>query len=227
MADFPTTIWDGEQLSVDGLAVKDHEDFIEPHLLRSLAIDLTTLTNELIATQNHFIDKWDDLRITVNSVKVSTTNPPTWTSYKGSEILAFSDQAVEGNEEIVYFICQMPHNWKEASTIIPHAHWVGEDNTAGNVRWLFTYSWANVGSAFPSETSLTVDDANGDTDIHNIASFGNVSGTSKNISSILLCSLKRNSSHANDTFTSKDAYLLEIDIHYQCDGVGSDNETSK
>lgn len=170
--------------------------------------------------------QWDDLRIAVNSIGLGpSTNPPQQAAYKGGYILAFEDEAV--NEDIVYFVAQMPHRWKEGTNIIPHLHWVGEDNTAGNVKWAFTYSWANLGDAFPAESELTVVDANGETDVHNIASIGEISGKDKTLSSMLICSLRRNSTDSEDTLTNKDAYLLEFDIHYQIDSFGSREEYIK
>ena len=173
-------------------------------------------------------EMWDDLRVPISAIKVPAANNPTWTAYKGGQILAFSDQAVLGNEEIVYFVAQLPHSYKQGTDIEAHVHWVGEDNTAGNVRWLLTYSWANIGSVLPAESELTVNGANGgDTDEHNLSDFGFTTGAGKEISSMIICSLKRNSSNAGDTFTGKDAYLLEIDFHFQKNSLGSDAEQSK
>jgi len=173
------------------------------------------------------ISVWDDLRFPASSVKIAGTKVPTLTAYKGGQILAFSDQAVEANEEQITFIAQLPHTYKQGSSIHPHVHWVGEDNTAGNVRWKFTYSWANINTAFPAESPLYIDAANMETDVHNINYFDLISGDGKQISSILICSLTRNSSHANDTFTGKSAYLLEVDIHYEIDSNGSNTELLK
>lgn len=171
---------------------------------------------------------WDDLRVPVNAVKVAATKVPTLTTYKGGHVYAFADQAVEGNEEQVTFVCQIPHGYKQGSSIYPHVHWVGQDNTEGNVRWKLTYSWANITEAFAAEADIYVDAANSTTtDTHNMASFSAISGVGKTISSMLICSLTRNSSHDNDTFTGKSAYLLEFDFHIEMDSVGSNTESKK
>lgn len=222
MASYPTSIWDGTMLGYNSLINKIDSSLAEPHIFHALALDLDSISNEIIAIQTHLTDKIDDLRVPVNAVKLSGSKPPTWTDYKGGQVLAFSDQAVEGNEEVIYFIAQLQHARSADSNIEPHVHWVGEDNTAGNVRWKLTHSWANIDSAFPSESTLTVDDANAETDIHNYASFGGITGTGKTRSSMLICSLRRNSSHANDTFTGKNAYLLEVDFHTYLSGIGDD-----
>jgi hypothetical protein len=169
--------------------------------------------------------QWDDLRVSVNAVKVSGSKPPTWTSYKSTEVLGFSDQSVAGNEEIVYFSVQMPHAWKEGTDITAHVHWLAEDDTAGNCRWQLTHSWANINGTFPDAATLSVNGAAGAAaDKHVLAALGTLTGTGKTLSSMILCSLRRNSSNAGDTLNGKAAYLLEIDFHYQVDKFGSDTE---
>lgn len=209
-ANFPTSVWDGSTPTRNDRRTDRDPDYE----------DWDQMLAEVIALQNHLTNKTQDNKFPAASIRVPAANNPTWTAYKGSQVLAFSDQAVEGNEEIIYFQAQIAHGRTADSVIVPHVHWVGEDNTAGNVRWKLTYSWANIGDAFPSETTITLDDANLETDIHNYAVFDSIDGTDKTRSSMLLGSLRRNSSHANDTFNSKDAYLLEFDIHERLSGIG-------
>ena len=171
---------------------------------------------------------WDDARVAINALKLSGTKPPTWTAYKGSRVLAFSDQAVEANEEIVYFVMQLSHKYKIGSTLEFHVHWVPEDNTAGNVRWLFTYSWADIDGAFPAESTLVVNAATPEVaDKHTLSGLGDLTGSASGVSSMILCSLKRNSSNAGDTYTGKDAYLTECDFHFEIDMPGSREEYAK
>lgn len=222
-ASFPSSVWDGELLAAAGLASKLNDSVIEPHLLRSLALDIERLKDELVAVQVYLTGEYtEDLKFPATSVKVSGSKPPTWTSYKGGEVLAFSDQAVAGNEEIVYFNVQVPHGRAANTDVEFHVHWVGEDNTAGDARWALTYSWANIAATFPTEQTLTADCANAATDEHLIHSLGKLTGTGKTRSSMIICSLRRNSSHANDTLTAKKAYLLEVDCHIKVSKLGDD-----
>ena len=170
---------------------------------------------------------WSDLQIPVNALKLSGVKPPEWTSYKGGQILAFGDEAVEGNEEIVYFDTQLPSSYLEGSGIECHIHWLGEDNTAGNVAWTLTYSWVNVGEAFPGETTITTLAPNGETDILLEVDLADIDGTDKKIQSMLICSLKRNSSNVADTLTGKSAYIMEVDFHIQINTPGSENQNTK
>lgn len=197
---------------------------------RNIYVNNITSTSNITFTGNITLERpyWDDLRTPVNAIKLSNTKPPTWTAYKGSEVLAFSDQATAGNEEFIFFSVQMPHNYKEGTAIYPHVHFVPEDNTGGNVRWQFTYSWASYGQAFPTEQAVYVNAACGNvTDVHRMGDFGAIVGTNQTISSMLLCQIKRNSSNAGDTYNGKSAYLLEFDIHYEIDGFGSKEIATK
>lgn len=173
--------------------------------------------------------EWDDIRIAVNALRVPAANNPSWISFRGTQILSFSDQGVEGNEEIVYFAVQLPHAWKLGTALKPHIHWMGEDDTAGDVAWKLTYAWGDVNEAFPSESSETITDTNNTAaaDIMNIAPFADIDATDKTLSGMLLCSLRRNSSNVLDTYNAKDARLLEVDFHYQLDTLGSQEEFTK
>jgi hypothetical protein len=63
-------------------------------------------------------------------------------------------------------------------------------------------------------------------DQHLKTRFETVSGAGKKISSMLMCKLQRNSSNVLDTYANA-AYLLEFDIHYQKDDIGSKTELVK
>lgn len=171
---------------------------------------------------------YDDLRIDVNGVKLPGVNPPTWTAFKGSELLGFSSQSVEGNEELCYFTVQFPHARKDGSNVSAHVHWT--HSTAGatdSVKWELTYSWTNIGDTFPTESTTVISELVGSTTSkHHMATFPVISGASKTLSSMMVCRLRRKSSHASDTYSGS-ALLLEIDIHYEIDALGSREYTTK
>lgn len=220
-SEFPGVVWNG--LS-DYTQRTSRDDTIRPNFQ-----DWDKIVAETIAMQRWQNPPWwEDIRVAVNTVRVPPAQPPTWTAYKGTQILAFADQAVEGNEERVYFTVQFPHTYIEGTNIRPHVHWVGEDNTAGDVVWKLTYSWASMQGVFPTETAIIIASANSlTTDYHNYAALPEITGTGKEISSIMLCALKRNSSNAADTYSGKDAYLLEFDVHFLNNTLGSREELSK
>lgn len=170
---------------------------------------------------------WEDLQVPGLSMRLAGSNDPTLTTFVGAtKIYAFADEAV--NEEEVYFTVQIPHAYKEGSSIYPHIHWAPEDGAGGNVRWALEYNWMNVTDQFTGSTTLTVDAAAGSTaKAHRLSSWSAITGTSKTISSILVCRLYRNSSHGNDTYTGKSAFLLQVDFHIERDAVGSKQELVK
>jgi hypothetical protein len=44
---------------------------------------------------------------------------------------------------------------------------------------------------------------------------------SKNISSMLVCNIKRTDTGTDDTWTGTDPMILEVDFHYEIDTMGS------
>jgi hypothetical protein len=161
---------------------------------------------------------YDDLAVSISDARVPAANAPTWTAYKGSQVLAFSAAA----DEIIYFTAQLPHGYKQGEDIFFHLHLVCPDANAGNIRWNFTHSWVNVNGNFPGATTVSVNvAASGTTDKHFIGTIGTLSGTGKNLSSLLLCSLQREGTDGvNDTYGSN-VYLLSMDFHVPIDTIGS------
>lgn len=170
---------------------------------------------------------YEDLRVPFSTVRLPAANPPTATSYKNSEILAFSTTA----DNYVYFTCQLPHSYEEGSDIYPHLHWTIPTDGAGsgeeNVKWDFTYSWANFDDTFPSSVSdtITIDVQKRTADAHMKSKFATINGSDKKISSVLMCSLKRDVSVSNDY--TDNAYGVEFDFHYKKNTIGSLQELRK
>jgi hypothetical protein len=179
--------------------------------------------------------RWEDLQVPVSSVKIkkSLVSEPDWDIYIGNTTLLWFSK-----DEDVVFTVQMPHKWKEGSTIKPHIHWTtGKDNSneaPGNtrVKWGLEYYWTNVGDVFPTDTPFlygsvvaTPNTGSIATREHIITPLGDMTATGKNLSSMIVCRLFR-VNDAEDTFTG-DAGLLEIDFHYQIDSDGSNDEYTK
>jgi len=168
---------------------------------------------------------WDDLRVTMD--KGSSAAILDWFSgSSGPQIWYFRYNA---SVEAMSFTVQLPHNWKEGTTIFPHLHWSPKATGSGNVEWNFEYTWQNyttpTPAAFPAITTSTVI-SNGPfvANTHNITSLTTnnlgLSASGKNISSILVCRIWRNGSATNDTY-QENAGLLFVDFHYQLDTFGS------
>lgn len=175
--------------------------------------------------------KWDDLRVTLDKGSNSAQLDYLIGS-DGPQIWYFRNN--EGIESMSFTV-QMPHTWKEGTTIYPHLHWLPKTSGSGNVEWNFEYSWVNYDAVtpqvFPAITTSTVIATGAFTArSHVITSLttGNVGidGTGKKISSMLICRIWRNSSNASDTYTG-DAGVLFLDFHIQVDGSGSNTQFVK
>ena len=121
----------------------------------------------------------------------------------------------------------MPHGWEYGSAVCPHIHWskTTADGSELDVAWMFRYSIAAIGSA-PSAFSswgdhtLTVGDLSTQEN-HNLSDFADIDMTGHTGSCIIFWEIMRDVSE--DTYGS-DARLIEFDIHYQIDKLGSQEE---
>ena len=199
---------------------------IKPEMFNiELARYLDEYRMAVIEDLNKSMGVWEDLQVNISSVRVPAAAAPTWAAYKGSYILSFAGNA----DNIIYFTAQVQHAYQQGSNLEFHIHYVPEDNAAGNVRWNFTHSWANMGAAFPGETTVTTILATPEvTDQHTYGEIeDSLSGTGKEISSVLLCSLQREATHATDTYNAKAIYLTALDFHVEFDSNGSRTLSTK
>jgi len=167
--------------------------------------------------------RWDDLKVPVNSVKIkNVATEPNWDDFLGNTALLWFD-----NGDDVIFTVQMPHAWKEGTTIYPHVHWTIKNGNLGTdtVTWGLEYSWQKIGQVFgatktSSGTNLLSVNSGLDYE-HLLTPLEPISGSGMNLSSMLVCRLTRSSG------TYGPAGLLEIDFHYQIDSDGSNQEFTK
>jgi hypothetical protein len=179
---------------------------------------------------------FDDLRVEP-TVRLSSPKAPAYTNYlaggsaSGLYFYLF-DNAVLATEKEVNFKLQMPHGKKLASAIHLHVHWVPTSTgSAGDkVRWGLEYTKANpngvfgaVGAYIYADTPVTPPSTTPTIHTHYITEFADIDMTGDALSTILLCRLFRNSSHADDTFAG-DVGLLYIDCHVEFDHLGSNEE---
>ena len=171
---------------------------------------------------------WDDLQVPISTIRLGGANPADEVSYRSSLVIGFDPSA----DEYVYFNAQLPHSYKEGSDIELHVHIVlptaGAGGGAENVKFDLTHSWASINGAFPTISNVTAtrDVQNDAADTHILMEIAEtISGTGKGISSILLCSLKRDTSVADNY--SDEVYMVGLDFHFEKDTVGSRLEATK
>jgi hypothetical protein len=163
---------------------------------------------------------FDDLVVPLTSSKVGANAKPDFDEINIGYLFPQNDAT-----EILYLIVQMPHSWKEGSTIYPHVHY--SRTAAGKPTFQMAYSWFNIGST-PSAPTTTLDLATeaitySTGTIHQInQSVSGISGVGKNISSVLVIKLFR-----NDNVVAGDVLAYQFDIHYEKDTLGSRTEYTK
>jgi hypothetical protein len=172
---------------------------------------------------------WDDLQIpgyTAN--RIPSIPSPSAGSAMGNMWLSFFT-----GTESVYFNIQMPHSWKEGSTIYPHVHaYLETSATLSTVIFGLEYTWHSSFScaAFPAPI------------IYNMCATVNsniVAGSPLYIngglgitppvepyllSSLLICRLYRQS--AANNCPSRIGFI-SFDVHYEMDTIGSREENHK
>ena len=179
---------------------------------------------------------WDDLRVVPGAFTFLGSNDPTPSAWQpggaGNSFLVYKFN----KNDIAYATIQMPHGYKEGSDLCFHIHWTPHDRGAAegavNVGWKLDYSITNVGSNFPSSTTLDLSDAcSGVDDRHEITSSISVDGSGLTISHVILLGITRTDTGADDTWVGVTAAqspaLLEADIHFQRDSAGSSQELVK
>lgn len=169
---------------------------------------------------------WEDLMVPGLSVGTGASAPDLGTFGPSGNIKTF---LFDGNStsEQVYFTIQLQHSYKQGSNIKPHVHWAPTTTNAGNVKWFFEYTWSNIGGTFGAPTTISVVDAAAGTAWqHQLSSLPDITGTSKTISSMLMCRLYRNPADGSDTYPD-DVAFLQFDVHYEMDTVGSREASSK
>ena len=183
------------------------------------------MTEVGIANQGGVV--WEDLRTPLDNSLAVVGKAATPVAYRGGVVMSFATN----QDQAVAFTVQLPHAYKEGSDVEFHIHWTiptsGAGGGAENVKWDFTYSWANIGGSFPVESSATAT-----RDVQNDAAHDSlytdiidIDGTGKTISSQIICSLTRDVSVGSDYGDA--AYAIEVDFHYQLDTAGSLEEESK
>jgi len=176
-----------------------------------------------------------DLVVNPATARNSGGTTPNWSQFVSTNIYTwhFADGAIQE----VNFSVQLPHGYKEGSTIYPHIHWAPSSVAAAltRVRWVLEYQWVDLHGAFTATTATSAvgtEVVDGATESlvqyeHAITPIGTgIVGTGKKISSILMCRLYRDGGGVGDNFTGT-AALLSIDFHYEIDTFGSRTEFTK
>ena len=167
--------------------------------------------------------RWDDLRAPATAINPpGQLSDPDWDNTNGGWLFA------PNGTEVLWIIMQMPHAYKQGSSIRPHIHWQPINTDTGDVLWRMEYKWTNINDVDAGTfTTLNILTAGSGTALtHQINGFGEIDGTGKRISSILTLKLSRIGGDSTDTYNT-DALLKEFDVHFQINSTGSRQEYIK
>lgn len=174
---------------------------------------------------------WDDVTVPVSAVRLAGASPADEVSYKSGMILSFDNSV----DEYIYFVIQLPHRYKEGTDIKLHIHWTIPVSGAGagieNVKWDATYSASSPttddSESWPTASTgtATEDVQNVNLDTHIFTDIVTMTGTNYKISETIICSLKRDTSVANNY--ANEAYLVSVDAHFEVNTMGSRQELGK
>ena len=169
---------------------------------------------------------WDDLRVDAATGNPGTS-PPGFDTFLGGTMIYWFDKA---SDESIHFSVQLPHSWA-GTAVYPHVHWVPKTSqTAQNVLWSLEYTWAEIGAVFPAATIVLATSTNAPANpvasTHYMDTFDAITPTTSQdgISSMMICRLFRDVSGDN---YDDDAGLLEFDLHYEINTLGSRTTTAK
>lgn len=136
-------------------------------------------------------------------------------------------------QQVIAIQVQLPHRWKEGSSLYPHVHWSKSTYDSGNVVWQLEYKWLPIGQTMDVDWTVTTVStpivATPDTNTarkHLISSFPIITTTNKKISDMLIIKLSRLATDIADTYASI-ALLFQFDIHIEIDSMGSNFEFIK
>ena len=200
------------------------------YALAANSIAATNLTVAGPITASDFVvtatNLWEDLRFPPQAVNpVGVVEPAGLSSTWGPNGNKLSLTFEEGQTQCFFVNVQLPHDYLTNTTVFPHFHFSPNNNNAGgDLLFKTSYTWANMGQTFGSETLVT----NVITIAPNIrwkhlmitAPTAGIAppGNAGNFSSMLIMRIERLGRDGADTYPGT-IDLLEYDIHYLSRGM--------
>jgi hypothetical protein len=215
----------------------DEDLDVETIVTGTLAADTATIGDLTVTGSFEVTDTYyDDLRFPLTGRNIDVVSGRIgYDFYNGT--VTFATNARFNLAETVSFIVQMPHAWKEGSTLKPHIHWLQQDAT-DLPNWLLGYRIYKKGSVnaiesdFSNFTLLVASRhiftyASGA--LEQITTFPDVSMIGNGLSDIVHFCLWRDSANTSTEFSGADPsaiveHVREFDIHYEINSFGSADE---
>lgn len=165
---------------------------------------------------------WDDLTYPATGINPpGAASDPSRSTADG--LLDFSATATN----IIAGVSHLPHRKAFNTKINPHLHWYPATTASGNVVWRYEYKVCPVGGAIPVDyTIINLTVAAPGALTHQLTPFGLIDVQDSSLGVILLWRVSRIGGDAADTYPGL-ARLIEFDIHFWQDSIGSGTEWSK
>lgn len=171
---------------------------------------------------------WDDLAVNVSELKLPGISDP-----ENIVWLTHFDLRCFNNADVLKAKLELPHDYLLGSTIYAHAHWTPHtrgvaEGAAATVFWQLQVDITEIDGVFTTGTQYDlVGTCDGVDHSHLITPSKAIVGPST-LSAAVNVKITRaaGDTWATNTPTNRPG-LLWIDFHYQRDGLGSENETSK
>lgn len=147
--------------------------------------------------------------------------------------ITFDDDARIANERIIYTF-QMPHQWSEGSSVLPHFHWWQSGSDLPNW-WMKWRKWNN-GAAKPASWTEAIRASEGFTyvsgDLGQITLFPTIDMSDITISGFVQVTFGRDTGNVSTLFAGADpltggAEFVDFDLHIEIDSFGSNDEFVK
>lgn len=169
---------------------------------------------------------WEDVIIPAMSLGAGSSAPDL-VAFDGGNLRCLAFDGGSTTEQL-FGAFEMPHAYKEGSTVSFHVHWSPTTTNTGNVVWQCEHSLVNPTGTFPSATSVkaTAAAAGGTAWVHKLTAFPDQTMSGITIGAVCIFRLFRDPTDAGDTYPD-DACLLSIGLHFQRDTPGSAQRTSK
>lgn len=171
---------------------------------------------------------WDDIRVPLTTAKAAGVKDPGFDVFSPTStarVYAFDGGTTE---EEIFFSAQVPHGYKIGTNLRPHIHLSPSDANTGVIVFRLDCDWSDRNGYFTS-TSVEYATTTISTDSNHQSLYTDFSTTTAVnfalVSGIIDCKLSRTPT-GGDTYPS-DAFVHEIDFHYEADTIGSRTETTK
>jgi len=180
---------------------------------------------------------WDDMRIVPGAFEFAGSSDPTLEDWQPTGSGATLQVYKFRKNDQVFASIQIPHDYRIGSDLYFHIHWTpcdrGNEESGALVGWKIDYTIADIGGNFGATATVDLSSAcSGVDDKHEITDDVMVDGSGiTNVSAMIMLRIYRSDTGADDTWAGSTApqspALLEFDIHYQKDTIGSLERLSK